>query len=213
MQDAGETVDKKVSCPRCGEENPRGAGVCSRCGETLKAASPQGAEWEGELHLPLALVRIAVREYDWAIKSENLEILRSLLERAEQALERKDEINGRVVLEELKQALSSICGGIDDLLYASLAFRHGMGDLDQNQRLGSMLVEFKRRVLEGEDPNSGEAGKLRGEQIPRLVQEILERLGDQDKIVCENCQNKRVRPSPLHPNCEHCGHIPLGLKA
>lgn len=210
--DAGGTVDKTAPCPRCGEENPRGAGVCSRCGETLKAAPTTRAEWERDLHLQMSLARVAVQEYDWAIKSENLATLRSLLERAERAIETKDEANGRTMLQELKQAMDSICGGIDDLLYASLTHRYRMGELDQNQQLGSMLAEYKRRVLEGENPHSGELGKLRGERIPQLLKEIWEGLGDQDKVTCEGCQQKRIRPTPMLPACEHCGHIPLGLK-
>lgn len=199
------TVGITVSCPRCKQSNRRSASVCENCGERLTAGPELLPEWKQELAFAVRLAEIATRDYDWVIEARKIQSLESLVDRARRALDTNDEAAGRLVKPELERALNDTCGGIMDLVHASLFYRHGLGELDQRQRLGSLLEEYKRRVLGGGDPRSAEIKDLRDVKIRDLVQEIMEWVNGRGTISCPHDSHHKTRPYPLVQVCDVCG--------
>jgi hypothetical protein len=158
----------------------------------------------------LQFVIIAIRDYDWTINPRDVPTLEQLRDQAQRALDTNDEAMGRLTQPKLEEALNNICGGFQDLLQASLIFRLGAGELAQNQRLGSMLGEFKQRFLAKEDQHSPAMIQLRSD-IGALVDEIVKGLGDRGKLPCQKCGQLRRPPTRTSPLCEHCGFNPLAL--
>lgn len=209
----GDTEPEDVPCPRCNHRNRRGATACQECGEALtpRGGGEQVPEWKQGLYLPLALAQAAIHDCNWAIQPAQIRDLQSVADRVRRALDTEDEATGRLIKPELDRILDDACRGIYDLVEASWVFRAGIGALDQNRKLGAMLEEYKQRFLRGEDPRSPAMEELRFEKIKRLMQEIIEGLGDRDKVECKNCHQLIPPPTPSRRTCPNCGSDQLGV--
>ena len=141
----------------------------------------------------------------------SIQTLQGLADRARTALDNNDADTGRLLETEMATALESLCGGIYDLIEATYICHFGLGDMDQRQRLGNQLEDFKRRVLGGESPSGEPLQELRNEKIKGLVQEILVGLDKKGWIKCTSCGQDRPPVTPLKPQCPTCGFDPTGV--
>ena len=213
----GDTVRPQVACSSCKKMTARGKAVCEHCGEPMESGGgdggggPKRAEWQQDLLFWVNFANVAIREFDWCLPPASIEAVQRLVSRSDRIMETGDEAGGRVLKTSLEAAMNQHCGGILDLVEAAWVRRLGLGQLDQSQRLGGMLDEYKRRALQNESPASPPMKKLRAD-IAALKQEIFGGLNDAGKVTCAACGKKRTPPSPMTPKCEHCGNNPLILK-
>lgn len=152
-----------------------------------------------------------MRDYDWIIDARKVQELQALIDRGERAVKIDNEADGRLVDRDLDRMLKAECGGFWDLLDASCLYRYNAGKLDQNQRLGNLLEEFKRRALAGEPAQGPAMRELRQVRMAALVAEIVESLKHQGQVECQHCGQMRQPPSLTNPKCEHCGKSPFDL--
>jgi len=200
-------------CEHCGE--PMGGGEAAAGGDQAAGGGngkgARGSDWQQDLSFWCGFGNVAIHEFDWCLQESAIRSLSELVAKAERAMETNDEAGGRLLLNALKGAMDQHCGGLMDLIEAAFVRRMGIGQLDQNQRLGAKLDEFKRRVTENEPPQSPAMRKLRDE-INAVKQEILAGLGSAGKVECQFCHKMRTPPSPMAPKCEHCGGNPFVLR-
>jgi molecular chaperone DnaK len=212
--DGGGSDTVGPTCPRCQHANKPGVRTCSECGEAIAKRGPDGPqdpEWKRELMFPLAMARAAVNEYAWALKPDQTEEISKVVQRAERALKANDEATCRLVKSELEDVVAKHCGKFNDLLIATCIYNGGIGRLDQKQRLGSLLQEFKRRFLAGEDQNSAGMQELRNVKIAGILEEILGGLGQGALVPCQGCHKEIPKPTKSNPKCPKCGYNHFGV--
>jgi molecular chaperone DnaK (HSP70) len=211
----GEAATTGPPCPRCGHRNRPGVAACADCGEALQGSAVdigrQVPAWQQELIPKVAYAQVAVRDYDWIIDARKVQELQGLIDRGERAVKIDNEADGRLVDKDLDRMLHAACGGFWDLLDASCLYRYNVGDLDQNQRLGNLLEEYKRRALAGEPAQGPAMRELRHVRMAALVKEIVESMKHRGMVECQHCGQMRQPPSLVNPKCEHCGKSPFDL--
>ena len=134
-----------------------------------------------------------------------------MLQRAERALASNDEATCRLVKNQLEEVVSKHCGKFHDLVLATCVYNAGLGRLDQKQRLGSLLQEFKSRFLAKEDQNSAGMRELRDVKIAGAVSEIFDGLGQGSLVPCKGCHKEIPKPTKGNPSCPKCGYNHFGV--